>query len=349
MHDSSETAAVSQPPAKGTPGSLGAGWRIALAACALAALAVLPPVAEALDESFLIGLFTRIFIFALAAVSLDLILGFGGMVSFGHSAYFGAGAYVVGILSFHAAGGDAPAWPFSLPGLESALAVWPLAVAGAALLALLVGAVSLRTSGMYFIMITLAFAQMLYYFFVSLEVYGGDDGLSIAQRNRLPVLDLENEAAFYYTCLLILAAFLLAGRRLVCSRFGMVLQGCKENEQRMLALGFPVYRYKLAAFVMAGATAGLAGALMANYMGFVSPGLMHWTVSGEIMVMVILGGIGTLAGPVIGAAVLLLLEEILSAYMEHWMIILGPTLVLVVLFARHGIWGWFQGGKGSHG
>ena len=281
MHDASEKAAVSQPPAKGTPGSLGAGWRIALAACAVAALAVLPPVAAALDESFLIGLFTRIFIFALAAVSLDLILGFGGMVSFGHSAYFGAGAYVVGILSFHAAGGDAPAWPFSLPGLESALAVWPLAVAGAALLALLVGAVSLRTSGMYFIMITLAFAQMLYYFFVSLELYGGDDGLSIAQRNRLPVLDLENETAFYYICLLILAAFLLAGRRLVRSRFGMVLQGCKENEERMLALGFPVYRYKLAGFVMAGATAGLAGALMANYMGFVSPGLMHWTVSGR--------------------------------------------------------------------
>ena len=257
----------------------------------------------------------------------------------------GAGAYVVGILSFHAAGGDAPAWPFSLPGMDGALAAWALAVGAAAFLALLVGAVSLRTSGMYFIMITLAFAQMLYYFFVSLEVYGGDDGMSIAERNSLPGLDLENEASFYYVCLLLLAALLLAGRRLVRSRFGMVLQGCKENEQRMQALGFPVYRYKLAAFVMAGAAAGLAGALMANYMGFVSPGLMHWTVSGEIMVMVILGGMGTLAGPAIGAAVLLLLEEILSAYMEHWMIILGPVMVLVVLFARRGIWGWFQGGN----
>ena len=310
-----------------------------------AALAVLPPVAAALDESFVIGLFTRIFIFALAAVSLDLILGFGGMVSFGHSAYFGAGAYVVAILSFHGAGGEAPAWPLSLPGLESGMAAWPLAAAAAALLALLIGAVSLRTSGMYFIMITLAFAQMLYYFFVSLEVYGGDDGLSIAQRNSLPGLDLENEAAFYYVCLLILAVFLVLGRRLVHSRFGMVLQGCKENEERMLALGFPTYRYKLTAFVLAGAAAGLAGALMANYMAFVDPALMHWTVSGEIMVMVILGGMGTLAGPVIGAAVLLLLEEILSAYIEHWMIILGPVLVLVVLFARRGIWGWFQGGN----
>ena len=345
MSDASQSATVSRASAKGKAGRLATGWRAALLMCIAAALLALPPAAEALDESFLIGLFTRIFIFALAAASLDLILGFGGMVSFGHSAYFGAGAYVVGIVSFHAAGGEAPAWPFSLPGMDGALAVWPLAVGVAAFLALLVGAVSLRTSGMYFIMITLAFAQMLYYFFVSLEVYGGDDGLSIAERNSLPGLDLENEAAFYYVCLFLLAVFLLIGRRLVHSRFGMVLQGCKENEQRMLALGFPVYRYKLAAFVMAGAAAGLAGALMANYMGFVSPGLMHWTVSGEIMVMVILGGMGTLAGPVIGAFVLLLLEEILSAYMEHWMIILGPVMVLVVLFARRGIWGWFQGGN----
>lgn len=347
MSDSSETAAVSRPAAEGKTGRLAAGWRVGLLTGVAAALVVLPPAAEALDESFLIGLFTRIFIFALAAVSLDLILGFGGMVSFGHSAYFGAGAYVVGILSFHAAGGEAPAWPFSLQGMESALAAWALAVAAGALLALLVGAVCLRTSGMYFIMITLAFAQMLYYFFVSLEKYGGDDGLSIAQRNRLPGLDLENEATLYYVCLLILSVFLLIGWRLVHSRFGMVLRGCKENEQRMLALGFPVYRYKLTAFVMAGATAGLAGALMANYMGFVSPGLMHWMVSGEIMIMVILGGMGTLAGPVIGAAALLLLEEILSAYMEHWMIILGPVLVLVVLFARRGIWGWFQTGRSA--
>ncbi len=345
MSDASRTAAVSRASAEGKAGRLATGWRAALLTCVAAALLVLPPAAEALDESFLIGLFTRIFIFALAAASLDLILGFGGMVSFGHSAYFGAGAYVVGVLSFHAAGGEAPAWPFSLPGLESALSVLPLAVTAAALLALLVGAVSLRTSGMYFIMITLAFAQMLYYFFVSLEMYGGDDGLSIARKNSLPGLDLENESSFYYLCLVILVVFLVLGRRLVHSRFGMVLQGCKENEQRMLALGFPVYRYKLVAFVMAGAAAGLAGALMANYMGFVSPGLMHWTVSGEIMVMVILGGMGTLAGPVIGAFVLLLLEEVLSAYMEHWMIILGPVMVLVVLFARRGIWGWFQGGN----
>ena len=323
--------------------------RAVLTAAGAAALAALPPAAAALDESFLIGLFTRIFIYALAAVSLDLILGFGGMVSFGHSAYFGAGAYVVGILSFHAADGGSPAGWSSLAGLESALTAWPLAAAAAAVLALLVGAVSLRTSGMYFIMITLAFAQMLYYFFVSLEAYGGDDGLGIGRRNRVPGLDLENETVFYYVCLAALAVFLLLGRRLVHSRFGMVLQGCKENEQRMQALGFPVYRYKLAGFVLAGAVAGLAGALMANYMGFVSPGLMHWTVSGEIMVMVILGGMGTLMGPVVGAAALLLLEEALSAYMEHWMVVLGPLLVLVVLFARYGVWGWLRPGRDSVG
>ena len=323
--------------------------RAVLTAAGAAALAALPPAAAALDESFLIGLFTRIFIYALAAVSLDLILGFGGMVSFGHSAYFGTGAYVVGILSFHAADGGSPAGWSSLAGLESALTAWPLAAAAAAVLALLVGAVSLRTSGMYFIMITLAFAQMLYYFFVSLEAYGGDDGLGIGRRNRVPGLDLENETVFYYVCLAVLAVFLLLGRRLVHSRFGMVLQGCKENEQRMQALGFPVYRYKLAGFVVAGAVAGFAGALMANYMGFVSPGLMHWTVSGEIMVMVILGGMGTLMGPVVGAAALLLLEEALSAYMEHWMVVLGPLLVLVVLFARYGVWGWLRPGRDSLG
>lgn len=323
--------------------------RAVLAAAGAVALAALPPAAAALDESFLIGLFTRIFIYALAAVSLDLILGFGGMVSFGHSAYFGVGAYVVGILSFHAADGGSPAGWASLAGLESALTVWPLAAATAAVLAFLVGAVSLRTGGMYFIMITLAFAQMLYYFFVSLEVYGGDDGLGIARRNRVPGLDLDDDAVFYYVCLAVLAVLLLLGRRLVHSRFGMVLQGCKENEQRMLALGFPVYRYKLAGFVAAGAAAGLAGALMANYMGFVSPGLMHWTVSGEIMVMVILGGMGTLTGPVVGAAALLLLEETLSAYMEHWMVVLGPLLVLVVLFARQGVWGWLPRGRNPLG
>ncbi|MFQ5691426.1 MAG: branched-chain amino acid ABC transporter permease [Nitrospinota bacterium] len=301
----------------------------------------LPPVASALEEPFFIGLFSRILIYALAAVSLDLILGFGGMVSFGHAAFFGVGAYVVGILSFHGAEGSAIlTWPLTLMGTDSAFAAWPLAFFLSAGFAVAIGAVSLRTSGVYFIMITLAFAQMLFFFSVSLEKYGGDDGLSLVGRSRLSGLDLSDDATFYYVCLALLLGFLYLCHRLVNSRFGMVIRGCKENERRMGALGFPTYRYKLVCFAIAGAGAGLAGALIANQTEFVSPNLMHWTVSGEIMVMVILGGMGTLYGPVFGAAAFLLLEEVLSAYTEHWMIILGPTLILVVLFARRGLCGW---------
>jgi branched-chain amino acid transport system permease protein len=198
-------------------------------------------------------------------------------------------------------------------------------------------------------MITLAFAQMMYFFFTSLELYGGDDGLSLFTRNRLGNLDLSNDASFYYTCLGLLIGFLLFTRRLVNSRFGMVIRGCKENERRMGALGFPTYRYKLVCFVIAGAGAGLAGALMANQTEFVSPSLLHWTVSGDILVMVVLGGVGTLVGPVFGAIVLLLLEEFLSRYTEHWMLVLGPILIFVVLFARRGLYGSLVKRIGNHG
>jgi len=315
----------------------------------LAALAVallLPAVALGLDKPFFVTLASRMLIYGLAAASLDLILGFGGMVSFGHAAFFGVGGYTVGILSAH--GFDGSAFLGLFPGGDNALIVWPLAMLVSGLLALVVGAVSLRTGGVYFIMITLAFAQMLYYFFVSLETYGGDDGLSMYGRSRLPGLDLSDDATFYYVCLALLLAFLWLGRRLVASRFGMVIAGVRENERRMVALGFPVYRYKLACFAIAGAVAGLAGALAANQTEFVSPGLMHWTKSGEIMVMVIMGGMGTLVGPVFGAAVFLLLEEVLSKWTEHWMIVLGPLLILIVLFAKRGLYGWLAGrGKTS--
>jgi len=292
---------------------------------ALVFLIGLPPVASALEATFYIGLFSRILIYALAAVSLDLILGYGGMVSFGHAAFFGAGAYVVGIFAFHGIEGSAViSWPFVIMGTDNALISWAVAAAASAGLAFVIGAISLRTSGVYFIMITLAFAQMMYFFFTSLELYGGDDGLSLFTRNRLGHLDLSNDAAFYYTCLGLLIGFLLFTRRLVNSRFGMVIRGCKENERRMGALGFPTYRYKLICFVIAGAGAGLAGALMANQTEFVSPSLLHWTVSGDILVMVVLGGVGTIVGPVFGAIVLLLLEEFISRYTEHWMLFLGP-------------------------
>jgi branched-chain amino acid transport system permease protein len=304
-------------------------------------LLLLPPVALALDEPFYVSLASRILIYGLAAASLDLILGYGGMVSFGHAAFFGAGGYVVGILFVHGfEGSDVLGL---IPGSDNALMVWPLAVLVAGLLALVIGAVSLRTGGVYFIMITLAFAQMLYFFFVSLEAYGGDDGLSMYGRSRIPGIDLTADATFYYVCLALLLLFLGICHRLVGSRFGMVILGVRENERRMAALGFPTYRYKLACFSIAGAAAGLAGALIANQTEFVSPSLMHWTRSGEIMVMVILGGMGTLFGPVFGAAAFLMLEEVLSTWTEHWMIVLGPVLIFVVLFARRGIYGWLVG------
>lgn len=305
-------------------------------------LLILPAAAIALKEPFYIGLFSRILIYALAAASLNLIVGYGGMVSFGHAAFFGAGAYVVGILAFHLVE-ESPFmnWPFIVTGTDNAFIAWPVAILVSAGLAAMIGAISLRTHGVYFIMITLAFAQMMYFFFVSLEKYGGDDGLSLLGRNRFGNLDLSNDTTFYYVCLALLIGFLFLSHRLVNARFGMVIRGCKENEQRMGALGFPTYRYRLVCFVIAGAGAGLAGALIANQIEFVSPSFIHWTVSGEILVMVILGGMGTLLGPVFGAAALLLLEEFLSRYTEHWMIILGPILLFVILFARRGLYGTF--------
>ncbi|MBL6945641.1 MAG: branched-chain amino acid ABC transporter permease [Rhodospirillales bacterium] len=311
---------------------------------------VLPFAADAVGEPFLTTIASRILIYALVAASLDLILGFGAMVSFGHAAFFGVGAFVVGILTHHSYEATAIAFlPGGWTGTTAALIQWPLAILTAGLLALVIGALSLRTTGVYFIMITLAFAQMLYYFMTSLPTYGGQDGLNLWERSTLPFLDLYDETQFYYLVLVLLLAFLGFARRIVNSRFGMVLRGCKQNETRMKALGFPVFRYKLTAFVIAGMGAGLAGALIANHTEFVGPGLMHWTRSGEIMVMVILGGMGTIVGPVLGAATLLLMEEGLSGFTEHWMVFLGPFLVFVVLFARRGLYGWLVGRDGDDG
>jgi branched-chain amino acid transport system permease protein len=314
-----------------------------------AVLLGLPAVAGMAGEPYLVSLFSRILIYALAAVSLDLMLGFGGLVSLGHAAFFGIGAYAVCILSVHGfEGTPLMTWPVELNGHQSGLILWPAAVFLSAAASAVIGALSLRTSGMHFIMITLAFAQMLYYFFVSLEAYGGDDGISLFSRNTLPGMDLNDDAQFYYLCLAALAVFLLFSYRLVHSRFGMVIRGCKENERRMKSLGFPIFRYRLVCFLIAGAGAGLAGALIANQTEYVSPNLMHWTRSGEILVMVLLGGMGTLFGPILGAATLLLLEELLSIYTEHWMVYLGPFLVLVVLFAKQGIYGLIAGGDIDH-
>ncbi|HEY7540858.1 MAG TPA: branched-chain amino acid ABC transporter permease [Methylomirabilota bacterium] len=301
-----------------------------------ALLALVPPVAALTNQPFYLDLFRRMMIFAIAAVSLDLILGYGGMVSFGHAAYLGIGAYAVGIPAFH--------------GVDNGLFQWGLAIVVSALVAMVIGAISLRTSGVAFIMITLAFAQMLYYLGISLETYGGDNGMRLATRSRFGgLIDLRQPTVFYYVVLAILVLLLALGSRLVGSRFGMVIRAAKSNEARARAIGFSPFRYKLTAFAIAGAVGGLAGALLANQTEYLTPDFMHWTRSGEIMFMVILGGMGTLFGPVIGAVALLLLEDVLSALTEHWQIILGPILILVVLFARRGLFGLVAGAEAHDG
>ena len=290
----------------------------------LGLLIVLPFIAEALDESFYIGVASRVLIFALAATSLNLILGFGGMVSFGHAAFVGMGAYTVGILM---QGGVMSAW-----------VAWPAAALVGGLFALVIGLISLRTRGVYFIMITLAFAQMLFYLVVSLKQYGGEDGLSLMARSDLGLgLDLADDTQFYFVVLAVCVAVFLALARLLNARFGHVLQAIRENETRMAALGCPVYRHKLIAFVLAGALAGLAGALLANQSGFVSPSLLQWHQSGILLVMVILGGVGHLYGGLAGAVVFLLIEEIASTYTMHWQFGLGAVLLAVVLLAPNGL------------
>ena len=295
---------------------------------------VFPFAADALGGGYYVGVATRVMIFALAASSLNLVVGYGGMISFGHAAFFGAGAYSVAILAQE--------------GVVSALAAWPLAAAVSAACALVIGAVSLRTRGLYFIMITLAFAQMLYYFFVSLKAYGGEDGINLAARSRLPGLDLRDDATFYLVVLALLAVCLYLLERLTASRFGAVLRGIRENEGRMTALGYPTYRFRLVCFVIAGGVAGLAGALIVNQHGFVSPNLLHWTQSGTLLIMLILGGVGRLYGGVAGAAAMLLLEEFLSNWTGYWQFSLGLVLLFVVLRAPGGIGSWFARGN-SHG
>jgi branched-chain amino acid transport system permease protein len=293
-------------------------------AALVAGLMLLPVYASLSGNIFALTLFTRIIILAFAAVSLNLIMGYGGMMSFGHAAYLGIGGYAVGILAYE--------------GIGSGFLQFPVAILVSALFALVIGALSLRTRGVYFIMITLAFAQMAYYVTSGLARYGGDDGLTIYKRSDFAgLINLSNRVQFYYFCLAFLFGGIYLISRIVNSRFGMVIQGVRSNERRMQAIGFPVYRYRLACFVIAGTMCGLAGALLANQTNFVSPSIMYWTRSGDLMVMVILGGMGSLFGPVIGAIVLLVLEEVLSRFTEHWQIIVGPLLLLIVLFARGGI------------
>jgi branched-chain amino acid transport system permease protein len=304
--------------------------RIVVNTALIAVLALVPLYTALTGNAFTLTLFTRIVILAIAALSLNLIMGFGGMVSFGHAAYLGIGGYVVGILAKE--------------GVASGFVQWPIAIAASALYALVVGALSLRTRGVYFIMITLAFAQMIYYVAIGLDRYGGDDGLTIYKRSQFgALLDLDNRTVFYYLCLVLLLAGIYLVWRIVNSRFGMVIQGARSNERRMRAIGFPTFRYKLLCFVVAGAMCGLAGALLANHTNFISPAMMHWTRSGDLIVMVVLGGMQAIFGPLIGALTFLVLEEGLSRVTEYSNLILGPFLLFVAIAMHGGIDGLIAG------
>jgi len=304
--------------------------RAIVLAAGLVLLAAVPPLAALADQPFYLDLVRRVMIFAIAALSLNLILGYGGMVSFGHAAYLGVGAYAVGVLAHY--------------GINNGFLQWALAIGASALVALAIGAVSIRTSGVYFIMITLAFTQMLYYLGISIAEYGGDDGMRLAVKSQFPgLIDLNDATAFYYLVLAILVLALFLGQRLVDSRFGMVIRAAKSNEVRTRSIGFSPYPYRLAAFVIAGAVCGLAGALLVNHTAYLTPEFMNWTRSGELMFMVILGGMASIAGPVLGAFALLLVEDALSGWTQHWQLILGPLLVLSVLFLRRGLAGLLFG------
>lgn len=309
----------------------------------LLALVLLPPVAASLGNPFLTTMVNRALIFALAALALDFVMGYGRLVSFGHAAFFGLGAYTVGILSTHLMQGMPLL--FGWAGSNEALLVWPLAMLISGFYALVVGLISLRTSGVYFIMITLAFGQLVFFAFISLSSYGGEDGLSLWERNTFAGFGLDRQFVFYYLCLGLLLATWYLLHRLVNSRFGRVVQGSRQNELRMRALGYDPFPYKLVAFVISGALTGLAGALIANNNEFVDPSLMSWMQSGNFLVIVLLGGLGSLVGPIYGALALLLMEEVLVSITEHWQIILGPLLILVVLFFRGGIHGALTGGR----
>jgi branched-chain amino acid transport system permease protein len=297
----------------------------------LLVLAVLPLLTQAFDQRYLLSIGTRIVIWAIAAISLNMILGYGGMVSFGHAMFFGVGGYAVGILAHH--------------GIASGWIQWPAGIVAAALWAAVIGALSLRTRGLYFIMITLAFAQLVYYLGAGLEAYGGDDGLNISRSRFAGLLDLRDKASFYWLCFALLCGTLWFCSRFANSRFGLVIRGAKSNDLRMTALGFPVFRYRLAAFILSGAFGGLAGILLANEGAYISPAMMSWVKSGDLIVIVVLGGMGTLFGPLYGAIAFFALEESLPPLLdlgrkgwgEYWQIAFGPMLVLVALYAKGGI------------
>jgi branched-chain amino acid transport system permease protein len=303
------------------------GRRAVLALVLLALGVALPFVAD----TYLLRLVTKMLILSVGAISVDILLGYAGLVSFGHAAFVGIGAYVAGVLT--------------LQGYSSAFFVWPGAVAAAAAAGLVIGALSLRAIGIYFIMITLAFTQMVFYLLQSLRSLGGDDGFPVPARNTLGPLNLGNHTTFYYVVLAVLALVTFGGLRVVGSRFGEVIKASRDNVSRLSAIGLPPYPYRLMCFVISAAIAGLCGALFANHTQYVTPASASWYVSGELLVMVILGSSGTIIGPILGAIVYITFEQILSDYTDHWMIILGPMLIARVLLVRDGLFGLLMRGS----
>ena len=298
---------------------------IASFACLVMAL-ILPWALQAAGVDFYLSVVSRMVVFAIAATSLNLLIGYGGMISLGHAAFFGLGAYSTGILLSE--------------GVQSASLHLLVIVVVAGVMALLIGAISLRTRGVYFIMITLAFAQMLFYLANSVKGYGGDEGLTVKVRSLLPGgMSLHDPTTFYYVALALLAGVLFFLHRFTGSRFGRAVQALRDDEVRAEALGLPTFACKLLIFVVAGVVCGIAGGLSVNLQGYVSPNVLYWTQSATLMVMVILGGVGTLWGGVLGAVALLLLQEVLSAYTPYFEFWMGWVLLAVVLFARNGLAG----------
>jgi branched-chain amino acid transport system permease protein len=302
-----------------------------------------------MGKPFIVTLATKVAILALAGVGLNLILGYGGLVSFGHAAYFGLGGYVAGVMAHHALNYTTMfTWPFTFGGTTNMLMIWPVAIAVGAFASLLIGALSLRTGGVYFIMITLAFGQMIYYFAISWPTYGGEDGLPIYVRNSFPGLNTLAPIQFFGIAYVLLMLVLGLTAVLTRSRFGLALQAARQNRQRLQAVGIRPYGILLTAFVISGAITGLSGALYADLNRFVGPSMLSWHTSGLILVFVILGGVGRLFAPLAGAALFITLEHVLGGVSDYWQFLLGMLLLGVVLFARGGIIGTLAGG-GRHG
>ncbi|GAU80786.1 branched-chain amino acid transport system permease protein LivM [Bosea sp. BIWAKO-01] len=291
-----------------------------------AALALAPVAVSLGVPPHWLSLLTRAMIFAIAALSLDLILGVGGLVSFGHAAFIGIGAYVTGIMITE--------------GRTETLLILPVLLVVCAIFAAVTGAVSLRTRGVAFIMITLAFGQMVFFLAQALSAYGGDDGLTLYARSTVAGFDIAaSRTGFFYIVLGALIGCYGLVRIIVASRFGRVLRAARENATRVTVTGYDVGRVRLIAYVISGMIAGLSGFFLANQTEFVSPAFMSWQRSGELIFMVVLGGVGSLHGAIIGALAFLFAEDVLAGITEHWKAIFGPLIVLFVLFTRGGIVG----------